>query len=98
MLPSTRKVAEESEFSHYIFAERDDFTFVTFEGMVNDYDATVFISEHGVFYSDMKKEEIVSDEIRQRLLGLVTAQNGLPIRPTFSEEGVETENRRSLVR
>ncbi len=93
MLPETRKEAEESEFSHYIFAERDDFTFVTFEGMMNAYDSTVFISEQGVFYSDAKKEEIGSEDIRRRLLRLVSPSNRPVIRPTFSEEGVETETR-----
>lgn len=93
MLPTTRKEAEESEFSHYIFGERDDFTFVTFEGMVNAYDSTLFISEHGVFYSDVKKEEIVSEDIRQRLLQLVSPPNTKLVLPTFSIEGVETETR-----
>jgi len=96
MLPETRKEAEESEFSHYLFAERDDFTFITFEGMANAYDATVFISAHGVFYSDVKQEEVDvdSDDIRRRLLRLVSpTDDRKAVRPTFSDEGSETETR-----
>ena len=91
-LPPTLDDAEESEFSHYIFSEEPSFTFLTFEGMLNSYD-TALLSPRGVFYTPVQKKDLQDPDRRERLASLVRRGDGEPIRPTFSEDGVEERAR-----
>jgi len=90
-LPATRNDAEESEFSHYMFTDEDEFTFIAFEGMVDSYDS-VFLSEHGVFYTALKKEDM-SVSTRQRLAKMILSPRRRDPGPPFSDEGVEKKTR-----
>ncbi len=89
--PATRNDAEESEFSHYMFTDEDEFTFIAFEGMVDSYDS-VFLSEHGVFYTALKKEDM-SVSTRQRLAKMILSPRRRDPGPPFSDEGVEKKTR-----
>ena len=89
-LPPTLVDAEESEFSHYIFSEEPSLTFLSFEGMENNYD-TELLSTRGVYYVSKKKEYLEDPDRRKRLAALVRPTDKEPIRPTFSEEGIEKE-------
>lgn len=79
--------AEESEFSHFLFAENTNITFIHLEGMVNNYDAA-FFSEAGTFYTPIPDYQM-TPEIRKRLMPLIRPRNK-PRQPTFSENGVES--------
>lgn len=92
LLPPTDFVAEESEYSHYVFSEDKSFTFMAFEAMSESHD-TNLISPKGVFYIPVKKAGLKDHRRRRRLAALVRPDNREPIRQTFSDEGVETKAR-----
>ncbi|OCB88395.1 hypothetical protein A7U60_g4436 [Sanghuangporus baumii] len=91
-MPSTLVDAEESEFSHYVFSDEPTFTFLVFEGMLNNYD-TALLSPRGVFYTSMQKKDFKDPDRRERLAALVRPVHKKPRRPTFSDQGIEEEAR-----
>lgn len=92
-LPKTVVDAEESEFSHFYFAEDESFTFVLFDGLLSSGDTSLITPgpSGGVFYTWRRPHATLNDDERKRTAELVREDRECPVTQTFTPQGNEKE-------